>query len=96
MFSSWNFFFFVGIQFKFRTSQRNGLLFFAASEGRQEEFVTIYMRESRIYFSFDTQGKSEVTELRRISKDSKYLYSVPFSESCSVSKLIFAVAFNVF
>ncbi|KAK3093068.1 hypothetical protein FSP39_010666 [Pinctada imbricata] len=45
-----------GIRFKFRTRKSSSLLFFAASAGKQEEFIAIQFRTGRPWFLFDPQG----------------------------------------
>lgn len=40
----------------FRTSKREGLLLFAASEGQQSEFVALQFKHGRPWFLFDPQG----------------------------------------
>lgn len=48
--------FLTGIRLKFKTGQRNGLLLFAASAGRQEEFLVLQFKMGRPSFIFDPQG----------------------------------------
>lgn len=48
--------FLTGIRLKFKTGQRNGLLLFAASAGRQEEFLVLQFKSGRPWFLFDPQG----------------------------------------
>ena len=48
---------FVGISLYFKTTTKDGLLFFLASEG-QDEFVAIQLRAGRPWFLFDPQGRS--------------------------------------
>ncbi|XP_052767673.1 usherin-like isoform X2 [Mya arenaria] len=47
---------FTGIRFWFRTRNLNGLLLFAASEGRQDEFITLQFKQGRPWFLFDPEG----------------------------------------
>lgn len=47
----------TGIRLKFKTKQRNGLLLFAASAGRQEEFLVLQFKSGRPWFIFDPQGQ---------------------------------------
>ncbi|XP_060070524.1 usherin-like [Ylistrum balloti] len=47
---------FTGIQLWFRTRQRDGLLLYAASAGKQEEFLALQFRAGRPWFLFDPQG----------------------------------------
>ena len=46
----------TGIELEFKTTQQNGLLFFAASEGGQEEFLALQIDKGRPYFLYDPQG----------------------------------------
>ena len=45
-----------GIDLWFKTTQRDGLLLLAASEGGQEEIVLLQLRTARPWLVFDTQG----------------------------------------
>lgn len=48
--------FLTGIRLKFKTGQKDGLLLFAASAGRQEEFLVLQFKSGRPWFLFDPQG----------------------------------------
>ncbi|ELU01149.1 hypothetical protein CAPTEDRAFT_219707 [Capitella teleta] len=54
---------FTGIELWFRTNQEDGLLFFAASEGAQEEFIALQLQASRPWFLYDPQGCATVVTL---------------------------------
>ena len=40
----------------FKTTQKEGLIMFAASDGGQEEFIALQLRSGRPWFLFDPQG----------------------------------------
>lgn len=40
---------------KFRTQEPDGLIFFSASPGNQEEYIALQLRSGRPYFLFDPQ-----------------------------------------
>lgn len=46
----------LGIQIRFRTFQRDGLLLFAASPGNQDEMIVLQFRAGRPWLIFDPQG----------------------------------------
>ncbi|EHB00446.1 Usherin [Heterocephalus glaber] len=53
---------FTGIKASFRTRVSEGLIFFAASPGNQEEYFALQLKKGRPYFLFDSQGSPvEVT-----------------------------------
>ncbi|XP_021347323.1 usherin-like [Mizuhopecten yessoensis] len=54
---------FTGIQLWFRTRQRDGLLLYAASAGKQEEFLALQFRAGRPWFLFDPQGCVSYVEI---------------------------------
>ncbi|NXO10183.1 USH2A protein, partial [Oriolus oriolus] len=45
--------YFTGIKVKFRTQEPDGLIFFSASPGNQEEYIALQLRSGRPYFLFD-------------------------------------------
>ncbi|NXU70580.1 USH2A protein, partial [Oreotrochilus melanogaster] len=45
--------YFTGIKLKFRTQKPDGLIFFSASPGNQEEYIALQLRNGRPYFLFD-------------------------------------------
>ncbi|PKU48925.1 usherin [Limosa lapponica baueri] len=47
-----------GIKVKFRTQEPDGLIFFSASPGNQEEYIALQLRSGRPYFLFDPQGSA--------------------------------------
>ena len=49
-----------GIDMWFKTTQEDGLLILAASEGGQEEIVALQLRSGRPWFVFDTQGSRSI------------------------------------
>ncbi|KAI1240568.1 hypothetical protein IHE44_0008996 [Lamprotornis superbus] len=50
--------YFTGIKVKFRTQEPDGLIFFSASPGNQEEYIALQLRSGRPYFLFDPQGSA--------------------------------------
>ncbi|XP_062584554.1 usherin-like isoform X1 [Saccostrea cucullata] len=56
---------FTGIRFKFKMDKnmRNGLLIFAASAGRQDEFLAIQFKSGRPWFVFDPQDCPSYVEI---------------------------------
>ncbi|KAM9016840.1 usherin [Ara ararauna] len=50
--------YFTGIKVKFRTREPDGLIFFSASPGNQEEYIALQLRSGRPYFLFDPQGSA--------------------------------------
>lgn len=40
---------------KFKTQEPDGLIFFSASPGNQEEYIALQLRSGRPYFLFDPQ-----------------------------------------
>ncbi|XP_064622303.1 usherin-like [Lineus longissimus] len=53
---------FTGIDFWFKTRQKDGLILFSASEGRQEEMIAVQMRGGRPFFIFNPQGCATAVE----------------------------------
>ncbi|XP_040553357.1 usherin isoform X5 [Gallus gallus] len=50
--------YFTGIKVKFKTKEPDGLIFFSASPGNQEEYIALQLRSGRPYFLFDPQGSA--------------------------------------
>uniref|UniRef100_A0A8B9U5J2 Usherin n=1 Tax=Anas zonorhyncha TaxID=75864 RepID=A0A8B9U5J2_9AVES len=50
--------YFTGIKVKFKTQEPDGLIFFSASPGNQEEYIALQLRSGRPYFLFDPQGSA--------------------------------------
>uniref|UniRef100_UPI00398F6349 usherin isoform X1 n=1 Tax=Pristiophorus japonicus TaxID=55135 RepID=UPI00398F6349 len=50
--------YFTGIKLSFKTSQLDGLIFFAVSVGNQEEYVVLQIRNGHPFFLFDPQGSA--------------------------------------
>ncbi|KAF2984897.1 hypothetical protein EK904_013133, partial [Melospiza melodia maxima] len=46
------------IKVNFRTQEPDGLIFFSASPGNQEEYIALQLKSGRPYFLFDPQGSA--------------------------------------
>lgn len=59
---------------KFKTKEPDGLIFFSASPGNQEEYIALQLRSGRPYFLFDPQVQQKL----RSYKNSYITYSSSF------------------
>lgn len=60
---------------KFRTQEPDGLIFFSASPGNQEEYIALQLRSGRPYFLFDPQVQQKTGSY----KNSLYYFFQYFS-----------------